>query len=58
MPCFAVLDLFCGVLFVCSREECQEWQRCNSDTSHGTCQPINERLIDAPRSVLKSVDGT
>lgn len=39
LSCFAVLIPFCGVLFVRSREECQEWQRCKTDTSHGTCQP-------------------
>lgn len=57
LSCFAVLISFFGVLFVRSREECQEWQRCNIDTSHGTCQAINERLIDEPKSILKSADG-
>lgn len=57
LSCFAVLIPFFGVLFVCCREECQEWKRCNIDTSHGTCQAINERLIDALKPILKSVDG-
>lgn len=57
LSCFAVLIPFCEVLFVRPEEECQEWQRCNTDTSHGTCQAINERLIDEPKSLLMSVDG-
>lgn len=57
LSCFAVLIPFRGVLFVCSKEECQEWQHCNIDTSHGTRQAINERMIDAPKSILKSVEG-
>lgn len=31
-------------------EECQEWQRCSTDPSHGTQRAINEGLTDARSS--------
>lgn len=55
--CRAVLVPFSGVLFVRSKQECKEWLLCNANTTHATCQAINEPLTDAPSSILQSDEG-